>query len=51
MVSLVYLKCCLPETVIYASLVSMSVCPLHALSRIAANSLFTDLLSALQPNW
>ena len=51
MVSLVYLKCCLPEAVIYASLVSMSVCPLHALSRIAANSLFTDLLSGLQPNW
>ena len=51
MVCLVYLKCYLPEAVIYASLVSMSVCPLHALSRIAANSLFTDLLSALKPNW
>ena len=34
-----------------ASLASMSVCPLPPLSRIAANSLFTDFLSALQPNW
>ena len=40
----------MPEAVIYASLASMYVCPLHALSRIAVNYLYTDLLSALQPN-
>ena len=35
----------------FASLASMYVCPLHALSFIAANSVFANKLSSLQPNW